>query len=52
MIARDEYESFMGSLPNDRAKRMKEQHALGCALPRSRGQTTLTSDRSFDTGID
>jgi hypothetical protein len=52
MIARDEYESFMGSLPNDRAKRMKELHALGCALPRSRGQTTQTSDRSFDTGID
>ena len=46
--ADNEYLSFMGSLPNDRALRVRDQHAIGCSLGRYRGQKTQASTQSFD----
>ena len=46
--ARNEYVSYMGMTPNDRAKRNRENRFMALGLPRKRGQTPGTTSRAYD----
>jgi len=47
--AHNQYVSYMGSMPSDRALRNRENRAAGVSLPRRRGQKGPASIYSFDT---
>lgn len=50
---RQKYEAALAQMPSDRAMRMRENHALGMSLGRSRGaKQQFTSLSSFDRRID
>jgi hypothetical protein len=51
-IAHNEYVSFMNSQANDQALRVRNQHYVGCSLPRSRGQKDRSSNLSWEQRID
>ena len=47
-LARNEYISFMNSVPSDRALRFREQRFMGVSLPRARDKTPGAASNVYD----
>ena len=50
--AHNQYVNFMSSIPSDQALRVRNQHSIGCSLPRARGQKGSSSEVSWERRVD